>query len=94
MSNGRILHTMLRVGDLDKSIKFYTDVMGMKLLRTNENKEYEYTLAFLGFGDESEGAVIELTYNWGTTEYDLGNAYTILQSVWMISTQPATLSKQ
>ncbi|MDV6251645.1 lactoylglutathione lyase [Vibrio sp. EA2] len=75
MSNGRILHTMLRVGDLDKSIQFYTDVMGMKLLRTNENKDYEYTLAFLGFGDESEGAVIELTYNWGTTEYDLGNAY-------------------
>ena len=48
MSNGRILHTMLRVGDLDKSIKFYTEVMGMQLLRTNENKEYEYTLAFLG----------------------------------------------
>jgi len=75
MSNSRILHTMLRVGDLDKSIQFYTDVMGMKLLRTNENKDYEYTLAFLGYGDESEGAVIELTYNWGTTEYDLGNAY-------------------
>ncbi len=75
MSNGRILHTMLRVGDLDKSIKFYTEVMGMQLLRTSENKEYEYTLAFLGYGDESQGAVIELTYNWGKTEYDLGNAY-------------------
>ncbi|MEM0513914.1 lactoylglutathione lyase [Pseudoalteromonas sp. YIC-827] len=75
MSNSRILHTMLRVGDLDRSIQFYTDVMGMKLLRTNENKDYEYTLAFLGYGDESESAVIELTYNWGTTEYDLGNAY-------------------
>ncbi|MEF1289393.1 lactoylglutathione lyase [Vibrio sp. M260118] len=75
MSNGRILHTMLRVGDLDKSIKFYTEVMGMKLLRTNENKEYEYTLAFVGFGDESQGAVIELTYNWGTSEYDLGSAF-------------------
>ncbi|KGY11842.1 glyoxalase I [Vibrio tubiashii] len=75
MSNGRILHTMLRVGDLDKSIKFYTEVMGMKLLRTNENKEYEYTLAFIGFGDESQGAVIELTYNWGTSEYDLGSAF-------------------
>ena len=49
--------------------------MGMKLLRTNENKQYEYTLAFLGFGDESEGAVIELTYNWGKTEYDLGTAF-------------------
>lgn len=75
MSNGRILHTMLRVGDLDKSISFYTDVIGMKLLRKNENTEYKYTLAFLGFGDESEGAVIELTYNWGVTEYDLGSAY-------------------
>ena len=49
--------------------------MGMQLLRTNENKEYEYTLAFLGYGDESQGAVIELTYNWGTTEYDLGSAF-------------------
>ncbi|MBY6197995.1 lactoylglutathione lyase [Vibrio hangzhouensis] len=75
MSNGRILHTMLRVGDLDKSISFYTDVIGMKLLRKNENTEYKYTLAFLGFGDESEGAVIELTYNWGVTDYDLGSAY-------------------
>lgn len=75
MSNGRILHTMLRVGDLDKSISFYTDVIGMKLLRKNENTEYKYTLAFLGFGDESEGAVIELTYNLGVTEYDLGSAY-------------------
>ncbi|GLT16406.1 putative lactoylglutathione lyase [Vibrio zhanjiangensis] len=75
MSNGRILHTMLRVGDLERSIEFYTKVMGMTLLRTNENKQYEYTLAFLGFGDESEGAVIELTYNWGTTEYDLGSAF-------------------
>lgn len=75
MANGRILHTMLRVGDLDKSIQFYTEVMGMLLLRTNENKEYEYTLAFLGYGDESQGAVIELTYNWGTSEYDMGNAF-------------------
>ena len=75
MSNGRILHTMLRVGDLDKSIQFYTEVMGMTLLRTNENKQYEYTLAFLGYGDESQGAVIELTYNWGTSEYDLGTAF-------------------
>ncbi|EID4337197.1 lactoylglutathione lyase [Vibrio vulnificus] len=75
MSNGRILHTMLRVGNLDKSIQFYTEVMGMQLLRTNENKEYEYTLVFLGYGDESQGAVIELTYNWGKTEYDLGSAF-------------------
>jgi lactoylglutathione lyase len=66
---------MLRVGDLDKSIAFYTDVMGMKLIRSRENEEYQYTLAFLGYGDESDGAVIELTYNWGTHQYDLGNAY-------------------
>ncbi|KUI99852.1 lactoylglutathione lyase [Vibrio sp. MEBiC08052] len=75
MSNNRILHTMLRVGDLERSIKFYTDIMGMKLLRKNENAEYKYTLAFVGYSDESEGAVIELTYNWGVEEYDLGNAY-------------------
>ena len=67
MSNGRILHTMIRVGDLDRSIEFYTKVLGMKLLRTNENEKYKYTLAFLGYSDESEGAVIELTYNWGPT---------------------------
>ncbi|WP_260259043.1 lactoylglutathione lyase [Vibrio intestinalis] len=75
MSNGRILHTMLRVGNLDKSIQFYTDVMGMTLLRQHDNEEYKYTLAFLGYGDESQGSVIELTYNWGTSEYDLGNAF-------------------
>ncbi|EGQ9394008.1 MULTISPECIES: lactoylglutathione lyase [Vibrio] len=75
MSNHRILHTMLRVGDLDKSIEFYTQVMGMNLLRKNENTEYKYTLAFLGYGDESQGAVIELTYNWGVADYEKGNAY-------------------
>ena len=71
----RILHTMLRVGDLERSIKFYTEVLGMKLLRTSENAEYKYTLAFVGYGDESENAVIELTYNWGVDKYDLGIAY-------------------
>ncbi len=75
MANNRILHTMIRVGDLDKSIKFYTETMGMQLLRTSENKEYKYSLAFIGYGDESDGAVIELTYNWGTSEYDMGNAF-------------------
>ncbi|AMG31402.1 lactoylglutathione lyase [Grimontia hollisae] len=75
MSNSRILHTMIRVGDLDRSIAFYTDVMGMQLLRKSENAQYEYTLAFVGYGDESEGAVIELTYNWGTTEYEHGSAF-------------------
>ncbi|MFD2229358.1 lactoylglutathione lyase [Alkalimarinus sediminis] len=71
----RVLHTMLRVGDLDRSIAFYTDVLGMQLIRKSENTEYKYTLAFVGYGDESQGAVIELTYNWGQSEYDLGNAY-------------------
>jgi len=71
----RLLHTMLRVGDLQKSIDFYTKVMDMTLLRQSENKEYEYTLAFLGYGDESDTTVIELTYNWGTSEYDMGNAF-------------------
>lgn len=75
MSTGRILHTMIRVGDLDRSIAFYTDVMGMQLLRKSENEQYEYTLAFVGYGDESQGAVIELTYNWGTSEYEHGSAF-------------------
>ena len=73
--NKRILHTMLRVGDLDRSINFYTNVLGMKLLRKSDNEEFEYTLAFIGYADESDSAVIELTYNWGKSEYDHGNAY-------------------
>lgn len=71
----RILHTMLRVGDLQRSIDFYTRVLGMKLLRQSENSEYKYTLAFVGYGDEKDEAVIELTYNWGASEYELGTAY-------------------
>jgi lactoylglutathione lyase len=71
----KILHTMLRVSDLDTSIEFYTQVMGMKLLRRRDNEEYRYTLAFVGYQDESEGAVLELTHNWDTHEYDLGNGY-------------------
>lgn len=71
----RLLHTMLRVGNLERSIEFYTQVLGMKLLRTSENEEYKYTLAFVGFQEESEGAVIELTYNWGVESYELGSAY-------------------
>lgn len=71
----RILHTMLRVGNLEKSIAFYTEVLGMKLLRQSENTEYKYTLAFVGYGDESSQAVLELTYNWDTDSYDLGNAF-------------------
>lgn len=71
----RILHTMLRVGDLQRSIAFYTDIMGMTLLRQRDNEEYRYTLAFVGYQPEKEGAVLELTYNWDTSEYDLGNGY-------------------
>lgn len=71
----RILHTMLRVGDLDRSIAFYTETLGMKLLRKSVNEEYKYTLAFVGYADESEQAVIELTYNWGTDSYDMGSAF-------------------
>ncbi|CAG9296882.1 lactoylglutathione lyase [Celerinatantimonas diazotrophica] len=71
----RILHTMLRVGDLQRSIDFYTSVMDMQLLRQSENTEYKYNLAFLGYGSESEEAVIELTYNWGKDSYDLGEGY-------------------
>jgi lactoylglutathione lyase len=71
----RILHTMLRVGDLQRSIDFYTGVFGMRLLRKSDNPEYKYTLAFVGFGEESAGAVIELTYNYGVERYDLGNAF-------------------
>ncbi|AVQ86161.1 lactoylglutathione lyase [Plesiomonas shigelloides] len=71
----RILHTMLRVGDMQRSIEFYTKVLGMKLLRTSDNEEYKYSLAFVGYGDESSGAVIELTYNWGVSEYEMGTAF-------------------
>jgi len=71
----KILHTMLRVGDLERSIKFYTEVLGMKLLRTSENTEYKYTLAFVSYENDPESAEIELTYNWGVESYDLGTAY-------------------
>ncbi|MGK5078598.1 lactoylglutathione lyase [Janthinobacterium sp. HLX7-2] len=71
----RILHTMLRVGDLQRSIDFYTKVLGMKLLRTSDNPEYQYTLAFVGYGANPDHAELELTYNYGTTSYELGTAY-------------------
>ena len=71
----RILHTMLRVGDMDRSIAFYTEVLGMRLLRRNDYPDGQFTLAFLGFQDEADGAVIELTYNWGVASYALGTAY-------------------
>lgn len=71
----RMLHTMLRVGDLQRSIDFYTHILGMTLLRTRDNPEFKYTLAFVGYADESEQAVIELTYNYGVSTYELGTAY-------------------
>ena len=71
----RILHTMLRVGDLDKSLAFYCDVLGMQLLRRNDFPGGKFTLAFVGYGDEAGGAVMELTYNWGVEHYDIGSGY-------------------
>lgn len=71
----RLLHTMLRVGDLQRSIDFYTNVLGMKLLRTSENTEYKYSLAFLGYGSNPEHAELELTYNHGVSGYEMGTAY-------------------
>lgn len=71
----RILHTMLRVGDLDRSLRFYTEVLGMRLLRRNDYPEGKFTLAFVGYGEEADTAVLELTYNWGVGKYELGNAY-------------------
>ncbi len=71
----RILHTMLRVGDLDRSLAFYTEVLGMKLLRRHDYPEGKFTLAFVGYGDEQSSAVIELTYNWGVDKYDLGGGF-------------------
>ena len=71
----RMLHTMLRVGDLDRSLAFYTDVLGMQLLRRKEYPSGRFTLAFLGYGPESEQTVLELTHNWDTSSYELGDAY-------------------
>ena len=71
----RLLHTMIRVGDLQRSIDFYTGVLGMKLLRRNDYPDGKFTLAFVGYGDEREHAVIELTHNWDTGSYDLGNGF-------------------
>ena len=71
----RILHTMLRVGNLDRSLAFYTEILGMQLLRRTDYPEGRFTLAFVGYGSEEQGAVLELTHNWDTESYDLGNAY-------------------
>ena len=71
----RMLHTMLRVGNLEQSLKFYTEVLGMKLLRQRDYEEGRFTLAFVGYGDEENNTVLELTHNWDTSSYDLGNGY-------------------
>jgi lactoylglutathione lyase len=71
----RILHTMIRVGDLDRSVAFYTEVLGMRLLRRQDYPDGRFTLAFVGFGPEREEAAIELTYNWDTASYELGNGF-------------------
>ncbi len=71
----RMLHTMLRVGNLERSIRFYTEVLGMKLLRQKDYPDGKFTLAFVGYGDEKENTVIELTHNWDTDQYDLGTGY-------------------
>ena len=71
----RILHTMLRVGDLERSIRFYTEVLGMQLLRRKDYPEGKFTLVFVGYGSEADSAVIELTYTWGVERYELGTAY-------------------
>jgi lactoylglutathione lyase len=71
----RLLHTMLRVGDMQRSVKFYTEVLGMKVLRTTDRPEQKYSLAFVGYDDESRATVLELTYNYGVDRYDLGSAY-------------------
>ena len=71
----RILHTMIRVGDLDRSIRFYTEVLGMQLLRRKDYPDGKFTLAFVGYGSEEDGAVIELTHNWGVDHYELGTAF-------------------
>jgi len=70
-----MLHTMLRVGDLERSVAFYTGVLGMRVLRTTDRPDQRYTLAFVGYGDESQHAVLELTYNYGVDRYELGTAY-------------------
>jgi len=71
----KMLHTMLRVGNLEKSLKFYCDVLGMKLLRQKDYPGGKFTLAFVGYGEEKDHTVIELTYNWGVEQYEIGNAY-------------------
>ena len=88
----RILHTMLRVVDLDRSLAFYTDVLGMHLLRRQDYPEGRFTLAFVGYGKEEDEAVLELTHNWDTTSYDLGNAFGHVALAVPTPTRPAMRS--
>lgn len=71
----RMLHTMLRVGDLDRSLKFYTEILGMQVLRREEYPDGKFTLVFVGYGGEKEHSVLELTYNWGVSSYEMGGAF-------------------
>ena len=89
----RFLHTMFRVGDLDRSIAFYTEVLGMKLLRRNDYPDGRFTLAFVGYGEESETAVLELTHNWDTSAYELGNGFGHVALAVPDAELPAALSK-
>ena len=75
MAPRRLLHTMLRVGNLEKSVEFYTRVLGMRVLRTTDRPEHKYSLTFVGYGDESDSTVLELTYNYGVDKYELGTAF-------------------
>jgi lactoylglutathione lyase len=75
MKRARILHTMLRVGDMERSVRFYTEVLGMRVLRSLDQSEDHYSLTFLGYGDETDTAVLELTYNHGVSVYEMGSAY-------------------
>ena len=85
----KFLHTMIRVNDLDESLRFYCEVLGMKLIRKKDYPSGKFTLAFVGYGDESQNTVIELTYNWDTHQYDIGNAFGHLPSESRTSIKPA-----
>jgi catechol 2,3-dioxygenase-like lactoylglutathione lyase family enzyme len=90
----RMLHTMIRVGDLERSLRFYCDVLGMKLLRRKDYESGRFTLAFVGYGDEASNTVVELTHNWDTDRYDLGTAFGHLALGSRVSTPPAMRSRE
>jgi lactoylglutathione lyase len=90
----RILHTMIRVGDLEKSLTFYTEVLGMRLLRRTDYPEGKFTLAFVGYQDEADGAVLELTHNWGVEKYEIGTGYGHVALAVDDATPPAPRSRR